>query len=35
TPPLNRLLGLPVSVLDRVVNTSKGVVRAAVPMLRR
>ena len=35
TPPLNRLLGLPVSVLDRVVNTGKGVVRAAVPMLRR
>ena len=35
TPPLNRLLGLPVSVLDRVVNTSQGVVRAAVPMLRR
>jgi Hemerythrin HHE cation binding domain len=35
TPPLNRLLGLPVSILDRVVNTGKGVARAAVPMLRR
>ena len=35
TPPLNRLLGLPVSVLDRVVNTTKGVVRATVPALRR
>jgi hypothetical protein len=35
TPPLNRLLGLPVSILDRAVNTSKGVMRAAAPMLRR
>jgi hypothetical protein len=35
TPPINRLLGLPVSILDKVVNTSKGVVRAAVPALRR
>ena len=35
TPPINRLLGLPVSVLDRVVNTTKGVVRATVPALRR
>ena len=35
TPPINRLLGLPVSVLDKVVNTSKGVARAAVPALRR
>jgi len=35
TPPLNRLLGIPVSILDRVVNTTKGVVRATVPALRR
>ena len=35
TPPLNRLLGIPVSILDRAVNTGKGVVRAAAPMLRR
>jgi hemerythrin HHE cation binding domain-containing protein len=35
TPPLNRLLGIPVSVLDRVINTWKGVFRAAVPAARR
>jgi hypothetical protein len=35
TPPLNRLLGLPVSILDRVVNTWKGLFRAAVPAARR
>jgi Hemerythrin HHE cation binding domain len=35
TPPLNRLLGIPVSILDRAVNTTKGVVRATVPALRR
>ena len=35
TPPLNRLLGLPVSILDRVVTTTKGLVRATVPALRR
>src|SRR5215211_7781212 len=31
TPPLNRLLGIPVSILDRVVNTTKGLVRATMP----
>jgi hypothetical protein len=35
TPPLNRLLGIPVSLLDRAVNTGKGVARALVPALRR
>jgi Hemerythrin HHE cation binding domain len=35
TPPLNRLLGIPVSILDRAVTTTKGVARAAVPALRR
>jgi len=35
TPPLNRLLGLPVSILDRAVTTTKGLVRATVPALRR
>jgi hypothetical protein len=35
TPPLNRLLGIPVSILDRVINTWKGVFRAAVPAARR
>jgi hypothetical protein len=35
TPPLNRILGIPVSMLDRAINTGKGVARAAVPALRR
>ena len=35
TPPLNRLLGLPVSLLDRAINTWKGLFRAAVPAARR
>jgi hypothetical protein len=35
TPPLNRLLGLPVSILDLAINTWKGLFRAAVPAARR
>jgi hypothetical protein len=35
TPPLNRLLGLPVSILDRAINAWKGLVRATVPAFRR
>ena len=35
TPPLNRLLGIPVSMVDRAVNTGKGVARAVVPALRK
>ena len=35
TPPLNRLLGIPVSILDWAVNTTKGLVRATVPAFRR
>jgi hypothetical protein len=35
TPPLNRIIGIPVSLLDRAVNTGKGVARAMVPALRR
>jgi hypothetical protein len=34
TPPVNRLLGLPVAVLDRIITTGKGVARTLVPALR-
>ncbi|MBA2626151.1 MAG: hemerythrin domain-containing protein [Acidimicrobiia bacterium] len=34
TPPINRLLGLPVAVLDRAVNTGKGLLRAVLPGAR-
>lgn len=33
-PPLNRVLGLPVAVLDRVVDTGKGVLRTVLPGAR-